>query len=498
MDEKSIIIIGAGLAGLSAGCYARMNGYNTQIFEMHNIPGGLCTSWRRKGYLIDGCIHYMMGSRSGVYNQFYKELGAVQGRQMIDKDELLRVEGPGGKTWIVYTNLDRLEQHMKEISPVDAKVIEELCNAARRVLDFEMPVRKPMEHMGPLDMLKMLKDIPVLRDLGKYSRISMQEYATHFKDPFLREVFPQIIEDLPDMPMMAVIWMLAYLHMQNNGWPAGGSLEFARAIEKRYQDLGGRIQYKSPVEKIIVENDRAVGVRLTDGKEYRADLVVSAADGRTTIFDMLDGKYVNEKIQTYYREWPIYEPFVQVSLGVAHDFSDESHSIVLKLDKPIEFGGQIRDWLPFKHYGFDPSMAPSGKSVVTVPFLFASYEYWKQLSENRKDYKKEKQDLAEAVIDRLELRFPGIRKQVEVVDVATPVTYERYTGNWRGSYMGWKPMLSGLGKPMRRTLPGLNNFYMAGQWVFPGGGVSTAISSGRHLIQVLCKKDKKRFTTTVP
>jgi phytoene dehydrogenase-like protein len=101
LAEKSIIIIGAGLAGLSAGCYGQMNGYHTRIYEMHNIPGGLCTSWKRKGYTFDGCIHYVMGSRFGIYHRFYEELGAVQGRRMVDNEELLRVEGSGGKVWTV-------------------------------------------------------------------------------------------------------------------------------------------------------------------------------------------------------------------------------------------------------------------------------------------------------------------------------------------------------------------------------------------------------------
>ena len=72
MPKRYIIIIGAGLAGLSAGCYAQMNGYETQIFEMHNIPGGLCTSWKRKGYTFDGCIHYLMGSRTGLLHKLYE------------------------------------------------------------------------------------------------------------------------------------------------------------------------------------------------------------------------------------------------------------------------------------------------------------------------------------------------------------------------------------------------------------------------------------------
>ena len=84
------------------------------------------------------------------------------------------------------------------------------------------------------------------------------------------------------------------------------------------------------------------------------------------------------------------------------------------------------------------------------------------------------------------------------MDVATPVTYEWYTGNWRGSYMGWRITPATAGTWMSRTLPGLGSFYMAGQWVFVGGGVSGAIVSGRHVMLVVCKQDKRPFVTTVP
>ena len=93
-----IIIIGAGMAGLSAGCYARMNGFETHIFEAHGLPGGVCTTWKRRGYKIDGCVHWLTGSAPG--NSFYplwKEVGVVQDRQMVDHDEYARIEGDGGK-----------------------------------------------------------------------------------------------------------------------------------------------------------------------------------------------------------------------------------------------------------------------------------------------------------------------------------------------------------------------------------------------------------------
>jgi phytoene dehydrogenase-like protein len=74
---KSIAIIGAGISGLAAGCYARMNGDQLRIFEMHNLPGGLCTAWERRGYTFDGCLHYLFGSGAGQpFHQVWRELGA--------------------------------------------------------------------------------------------------------------------------------------------------------------------------------------------------------------------------------------------------------------------------------------------------------------------------------------------------------------------------------------------------------------------------------------
>lgn len=112
-SATDIIIIGAGIAGLAAGCYAQMNGYRTEIFELHNQPGGLCTAWERKGYTFDGCIHYLFGCGPGQpFYRVWQELGAIQGRPFAHHDELMRLTGPQGKTLIVYSDPDRLEAHM--------------------------------------------------------------------------------------------------------------------------------------------------------------------------------------------------------------------------------------------------------------------------------------------------------------------------------------------------------------------------------------------------
>jgi phytoene dehydrogenase-like protein len=113
MAEKSIIIIGAGVAGLVTGIYAQMNGYKTQIFEMGIKPGGLCTAWDRKGYVIDGCLHWLVGtSPKSSYYHLWQEVGVLQGKQVINQEVFMQVEPAEGKAVSFYTDIDRLEQHL--------------------------------------------------------------------------------------------------------------------------------------------------------------------------------------------------------------------------------------------------------------------------------------------------------------------------------------------------------------------------------------------------
>jgi phytoene dehydrogenase-like protein len=499
MEQKSIIIIGAGIAGLSAGCYGQMNGYRTQIFEMHDKPGGLCTSWKRKGYTIDGCLHWLVGSRPGVgFYRIWQELGAVQGRRMIDHEEFVRVEGKAGKVFIVYCDIDRLEQHIKELAPGDSQVIEELTGAVRTCAKYDLPVDKAPELYGTADgTLFLIRMFPFLKIMSKWKRISLQDYSKRFSDPFLREALARVC-DLPGFPTACLIMMLAWMHRKSAGYPEGGSLEFSRCIERRYLDLGGEIHYHSPVTEIVVEHDKAVGVRLANGMEHRSDITISAADGQATIFEMLGGKYINNKIRGYYDTLPTFPPVIYVALGVARTFEGLPAAVIYPLDEPITIAGKERKYIGVEIYNFDRTLAPAGKTVVKVMFP-SDYTYWKNLKQDPERYKAQKEKIADQVISLLDQRYPGLANQVEMRDVATPLTWERYTGNWQGSMEGW--LISEKTFPpfrMSKTLPGLKNFYMVGQWVEPGGGVPTAAMSGRNVIQIICKQDNKRFATTTP
>ncbi len=498
--DNSIIIIGAGFAGLGAGIYAQMNGYKTQIFEMHDKPGGLCTSWKRKDYTFDGCIHWLVGSNpESGFNQYWQEVGIAQGRTIINMDQYLRFEGSDGRTLIFYSDVNMLEKQLLEFSPSDKEPINEFISAIHMCRAFDLPAEKSSLFIRLLQKIstgfRFAVNAPRMQ---KWMKTTAEEFSNRFKDPLLREAIKEIW--MPEFSMLLMCFTFAYLHNKNAGYPLGGSTPMSEALERRYLDLGGKVNYKNRVEKILVENDRAIGIILADGTEHRADRVISAADGYSTIFNMLDGKYADEKTREPYEKWPIFQPLIFVGIGVNRSFPDEPLSVSgfsCPISEPVEIGDRVRDRIWIHIYNHDPFMAPEGKTSIII-MLESRYDYWEKLSQDETAYKAKKDEIAQTLVELLDKRFPGIASQVEVIDVATPITFKRFTGNWQGSFEGWLVTPENsytIMKPMSNMLPGLSNFYMCGQWVQPGGGLPTGIISGRGLIKKLCKEDHRKFRT---
>ena len=492
---KSIIIIGAGMGGLAAGIYGQINGYETQIFEMHTKPGGQCTSWKRKDYTFDPCIHHFFGCKPGSnINQMWQELGALP-RELVNIEECTAVASPDGKMFVDYYDLERLKETLLELSPADAKMIEQYIGAIKVFVNDKVH--------NAINSGALWKMIPIFLwkpPLLNWMKMNMRTYAERFSDPFLRKAFAELIYSNPDAPLFFHLLRHAGGLSGDVQWPVGGAGEFAKSIERRYLALEGKVHYRSRVEKILVENDSAVGIKLADGTEYRADIIISNADGRKTILNMLDGKYINETVRGYCAPIADETPFaVNVCLGINRDLSGEPSSLVLLLDQPVTIANHPYENIEVQVYGFDRSMAPAGKGTIKVE-LWASYSYWKQFYDtDREKYKLEKQRAAEQVIQILESHFHGIKNQVEVIDVYTLMTWERYMGGTQGWFnfpnrkldFSMREDLSD--KKFRTTLPGLSNFYFVGVWATAMGSLAHNAKSGKTIIRRICKKDGKEF-----
>ena len=496
-----INIIGAGITGLCAGCYLRMNGYDTEIFELHTVPGGLCTAWKRKDYTFDTCIHWLVGSApSDPFYKLWSELIDLKAIRFVDHEVHVRVEGRDGQCIRVYTDADRLERELLEKAPEDRAHIQDLTRAVRKFARFPTPIGKAPELMTPLDVLRMIGPmIPYLGDFRKWIRLTTRDYAARFRNSLLRTAVESVF--LPEMAALFMVFTLSWMHKKSAGYPVGGSLPFARQFERRYLGLGGTVRYGARVRRILTEgeapNARAVGVELEDGTVHRSDRVLSAADGHATVFDLLGGKFLDSTVRSYYETMDPFPSYLQVSLGLARTFDDPAPSIQFPLERPLRVDpSQTVDRLGVRIHRFDPTLAPPGKTACTVLLATRDHGTWMDLRQNRPDeYRAEKERIAEAVIDALDRRFGRIKENVEVKDVSTPATVIRYTNNWKGSFEGWMLTPRTGMRSLKKTLPGLANFMMAGQWVEPGGGLPSAILSARNAAQVICRKDGNAFRT---
>lgn len=498
MRNKKVAIIGAGIAGLSAGCYLRMNGYETEIFEAHSIPGGLCTSWKTDGYLFDGCLHSMGALQPGykLYH-WWNEVVDLTKMEFYFHDELSQIFLEDGSIVRFYTNPDKLEGELKSIAPEDSRFIEAFVKAIRHFTKYDMQLSKPLELWSPLDYyLSQFRMAPHLGYLFKWQK-TIQEITKECKSPVLKQILNQ--DFFSHFPAYFFLMSLANLSNHNAGYPIGGSLQLALQIEKKYKRLGGTIHYSAKVARIDVENRRAVGVTLESGERYATDLVISAADGHATIFKMLDGKFVDRKIEKLYREHAMWPSAVLVSLGLNRTFENEPPEVDLSLAEPLVVDPESRlTSLPVTIYKFDPTLAPAGKTCLRVILKTANVSYWCNLRENDPGkYMDEKQRVASDFVENLHQRLGNIKEHVEVVDISTPATFVRYTGNWKGSIQGWDWLPGLMPETIKKTLPGLKDFYMIGQWVTPGGGVSTAFVSGRDIARIICHKDRRKFRNRV-
>lgn len=479
---KKIIIIGGGIAGLSAGIFAQNCGFETEIYEKHFLPGGLCTSWKRGAYVFDGCIRYVYGSGEDKFcNSIMKQIGACSLPYIYHSASGCVDTKAGSVTF--HCDLDLLLEHLLQISPEDEKSIRSLIHAAKQLSHVNIPA---VGVQNGKDFFSMLGALPTfLPVMGKYTKISLLTFANSLKSQVLREAFLKYYgyAELDALPLFFLIIDLAQHHAKNAGWPKGGSLAFAQELEKKYLSAGGRIFYRSCVLNIIEKNGRATGIRLTDESDHFCDYIISACDVYTTLHQMLEGRFTSPEYTEAFRHDRVITPIVQVSLGVAQDLSEFPHSLIFPLRERMKIAGVSYDYLSMRHYCYDPSMAPAGKSSITV-VLETDYDFWAKLDRNA--YLKEKQTASNRVIARLEDKFPGISQKVEEVDVSTPITTLRYTGNYKGSPQGWQTEVGRMGS-YPSNVPGIKNLYLAGQWVQRGGGLPGGAISAYKAVRKICK-----------
>ena len=197
-------------------------------------------------------------------------------------------------------------------------------------------------------------------------------------------------------------------------------------------------------------------------------------------------KYHDQEFVEKYQDEVTYPTLssVYAAFGVDADLSAYPKDYLFRT-KEFAFEDRKHDLLSIKHYCYEPSFAPDGKSVVIV-YFHANYDWWKERHKNYDVYKAEKDRLAQDIISRIEEHFPELSGKISTIDLATPITYERYCGAYKGSWMAFGTTPKGKQLMHSGRMKEISNLYMAGQWLMPPGGLPTAVITGKWAIQRIC------------
>lgn len=494
--SKKVIIIGAGISGLIAGVYARKAGFEAEIYESHTVAGGECTGWERNGFHIDGCIHWMIGTRKGT--DLYKifETGGALGDDIeVVNHEYLKAYLHEENVYYLYSNLDKLEQEFIKIAPEDSKAIKKFIKTVRVCQRMFVPADKPFELLSFVEKIRLFsKFFKVAKPLGKASKQLVEEYVANIHSPIVRGMIQTIVPDC--IPAHALLTTLGFRSSGDGGWPIGGSYEMTQRMQKRFESLAGKIFLGQRVEEIIVENGKAIGVRIKKSGELRkADYIVPAVDAYALMNKLLGKKYKDSYFDKRFSNPSDYllVSSTIVSIGVEADISKRPHELYVDLDTPLQVNSTTHRSIIIKHYCYDPKFCSGGKSTIEIVLPDFEFDYWNKLKQaSPEQYKNEKARIAGHIIAEIQRVYPEIDDKVKMTDVATPATFKRYCDAHKGAYMSFLNSPGVKQENHKGTIDGIQNMYLAGQWVFPNGGLPLAAVAGKFAIQRICKQEKLR------
>ncbi|MDR1524029.1 MAG: NAD(P)/FAD-dependent oxidoreductase [Tannerella sp.] len=494
MMSRKVFVIGTGVSGLVAGIYARLAGLDVEMFEAHSMVGGNCTGWNRNGFHIDGCIQWLTGTKPGTgLNKIWRTCGALGDDVSVYYTEKIASAVYEGKTYHLYSDLEKMEAELLSISPGDRVAVKKLSRDIRRFQNLNVPINKPFEQMNLFDILPLVwKLVRSGKPEKKTETMTIDDYLEEFKSPVIRHllscVFPTV------MPVYTMFYSLGIRTSGDGGWPVGGSLEFVKRMQRRFESLGGRIHLGKEVERIIVKDGKAAGIKLKadDREEIPADYVITAVDADMLLNRLLGGRYHDRFFEERFAELHNYMLLsgTYVGLSIHADLGAYPHNIYVRPEKPIRINATELSFFNVKLYSYDPKFIRDGKTVMTVLLTENEFDYWKALKgRSIEEYKAEKERIAGWVIGGIVKVFPELEGKIEALDVATPLTYNKYCNSYRGTYMSFIPYGHVRKRIHKGTIDGIENLYIAGQCTFPAGGLSLAALSGKFAAQRLLKAE---------
>jgi len=490
-DRFDAIVVGAGLAGLTAAARLAREGVDTLLIERNDDVGGNAGVIRKDGFVFDRALHqvYGMGRPGSSSNRILEQLGVLDRVEFLPVDNLLRVYFPKFE-FSFPIDIDDLEQALLTEFPDSAQEIATELGRVREVLELVRVVRRenpdttPDGRTSPLrKLIGAAKGTWHLAALTRYRSATFERLCLdRVSDPRLRLVLGSLWGYLglpPDrIPALLMAAMLGLYHDEGAFYVKGSSGRLSGALAEAVREAGGVVLTGATVDQVKVDEQGVTGVVLDDGRELSARCVVHAGDVRRLYGSMLPAESVPPRYKARVDDMVVSLGPLRLLLGVEWDWGDQpppfEAAYCSNADHTADFEALLRDdpatffvTIPTL---LDPNLAPAGCQILIVTTLTPPHDeaYWDANTERR----------ADEVIERLNEVYPGIREAIRVREVITPANLKRRTLVSDGAMYGWQNTTRQV---MWRRLPQktpLRGLFLAGHWTQPGSSMPLSMKSG--------------------
>lgn len=503
--RTDVVVIGAGLGGLSAATRLAKEGLSVLLLERHNVPGGYATSFVRGRFEFEVALHELSGmGKDGEPTgnvQYLQELGVADGLEFMPVNDLYRSVFPGVDLRLP-VGREAYTAALCDAFPADADGIRTFLGRVFALAHDTVELEKTFASgrfgwrdvaTAPFRFPNAARYLPVTwgqvldRDVkGAAARAVLSQYWGYFGLPPSRMAF-----------LYFAIALATYIRYGAT-YVRGRSQALSNAFLAAFERWGGEARFNTPVARILTADGRITGVETEAGERIDAARVVSNASPLTTAVDLLGpGAAPQAWLDRLGRE-TVGPSTVNVYLGLNRDviadgFTDHETFVNLSFDQEAHHAATSTLEAPpccaiTCYNAVWPAISPPGTSMVVLTALSRG-EPWLALPPAR--YHETKSRLGDRMIDLAERVLPGLREAAEVVEVSTPVTNMRFAANPGGSIYGFdQPPWSStaLRHPAKAPIDGL---WLAGAWVQPGGGFEPCIVSGRMAAEGLVAARRK-------